>query len=83
MNLNFLRKSKEYQILSLLLYLKELKRAQENGVDVKGYFHWSLLDNFEWKQGYRQRFGLVYVDFKTGKRYKKDSFEFYKDIISK
>lgn len=66
----------------LLLYLSELKRAKEEGVDIKGYFHWSFLDNFEWMQGYRQRFGLVYVDYKTGKRYKKDSFDFYRTIIT-
>ena len=43
--------------------------------------HWSLLDNFEWAEGYKERFGLVYVDFATGQRMKKDSFEWYKTVI--
>jgi beta-glucosidase len=43
------------------------------GVDVRGYFHWSILDNFEWADGYKHRFGLVYVDYETGERIPKDS----------
>jgi beta-glucosidase len=62
-------------------YLKSLRRASLEGVPVKGYFHWSLLDNFEWAQGFSQRFGLIYVDYKTQKRILKDSAERYTQII--
>lgn len=64
-------------------YLKELKRASEDGVNIKGYFHWSLMDNFEWAEGYQKRFGLVYVDFETKKRILKDSAKWYKTVISR
>ena len=66
----------------LRLYLGSLKKAKNDGIDVKGYFYWSFLDNFEWMLGYTQRFGLVYVDYTTGKRTKKESFEFYKKYIA-
>jgi len=49
-------------------YLRELGRAIDDGADVRGYFHWSLMDNFEWKLGYAQRFGLVHVDYATQAR---------------
>lgn len=49
-------------------YLLALRRAIDSGVDVRGYFHWSLLDNFEWSEGYNERFGLIYLDYATGKR---------------
>ncbi|MCH2108034.1 MAG: GH1 family beta-glucosidase [Polyangiaceae bacterium] len=62
-------------------HLLELSRAQSAGVDIRGYFHWSLLDNFEWNHGYRERFGLVHVDFASGQRTPKDSFFEYKRII--
>lgn len=62
-------------------YLLALRRAVADGVDVRGYFHWSLLDNFEWAEGYHQRFGLVHVDFATGQRTPKDSFEWYRGVI--
>lgn len=62
-------------------YLLELRRAKEDGVDVKGYFEWSLLDNFEWNCGYTERFGLVYVDYETQKRIIKDSGYWYRDVI--
>ena len=54
-------------------YLRQFERASMDGVDVRGYFHWSLMDNFEWAEGYKERFGLIHVDFKTGKRTMKDS----------
>lgn len=62
-------------------YLLELQKAIDSGVDVKGYFHWSLLDNFEWSEGYSQRIGLVYVDYETQKRTLKDSAYWYKKVI--
>ena len=62
-------------------YLSELARAVDHGVDVRGYFHWSLMDNFEWADGYRQRFGLVHVDYRTQKRTLKDSAQWYASVI--
>ncbi len=62
-------------------YLIELKKAYEEGIDIKGYFLWSLLDNFEWEKGYSQRFGMVYVDYETQKRIIKDSGFWYKSVI--
>lgn len=62
-------------------YLLALGRAAGSGVDLRGYFHWSLLDNFEWQNGYTERFGLVYVDYTTLKRTPKDSFAWYRGVI--
>ena len=62
-------------------YLREFKRAAEDGVDAIGYFAWSLMDNFEWAFGYFDRFGLVYVDYKTQERIVKDSFYWYKEVM--
>lgn len=62
-------------------YLRELRSAIADGVDVRGYFHWSILDNFEWAYGYRERFGLVYVDFCTQERIIKDSGRWYAGVI--
>lgn len=63
-------------------YLRELRRACAEGMDVRGYFLWSILDNFEWAVGYSQRFGIVYVDYPTGKRIVKDSARWYKEVIA-
>ncbi|MBN1259684.1 MAG: beta-glucosidase [Anaerolineae bacterium] len=63
-------------------YLQQLQRASEDGVDVRGYFHWSLMDNFEWAHGYRERLGLIYVDFETQARVLKDSAYWYRDVIA-
>jgi beta-glucosidase len=63
-------------------YLLELKRACTDGIDVRGYFLWSLVDNFEWSAGYRERFGIVYVDYPTKKRIVKDSASWYKKVIA-
>jgi beta-glucosidase len=62
-------------------HLRALKAAMDAGVDVRGYFHWSLLDNFEWAAGYSQRFGLVHVDFATQRRTPKDSFRWFSELI--
>ena len=63
-------------------YLTQLHRAIGAGVPVKGYFCWSLLDNYEWADGYQKRFGITYVDFKTQKRTPKLSAHFYKGVIA-
>lgn len=62
-------------------YLTQLQRAVSEGVPVRGYFLWSLLDNYEWADGYEKRFGIVYVDFATEKRTPKLSAAFYKQVI--
>ena len=62
-------------------HLMALNRAIADGVDVRGYFHWSILDNFEWNQGYRERFGLIHVDFETLERSPKDSYRWYAQLI--
>lgn len=63
-------------------HLQELRSALDDGLDVRGYFVWSLLDNFEWAAGYQERFGLVHVDFETRKRTPKSSFEWYRTLIA-
>ena len=62
-------------------YFAELKRAKADGVDIRGYFVWTLIDNFEWSSGYSRRFGLVYVNHDTGERTKKQSFYDYQALI--
>ena len=62
-------------------YLRELHRAIQDGVPVKGYFVWSLLDNYEWADGYTRRFGIVHVDFETQKRTPKLSSHYYSEVI--
>jgi beta-glucosidase len=57
-------------------------RAVDAGVPVKGYFVWTLMDNFEWAWGYWKRFGLVYVDYPTLERVPKESFYWYRDFIA-
>jgi beta-glucosidase len=63
-------------------HVRALREAMTAGVDVRGYFVWSLLDNFEWAQGYRQRFGIVHVDFATQRRTPKASFGWYRNLIA-
>lgn len=62
-------------------YLQQVLKAQKEGVPVKGYFVWSFMDNFEWAEGFRPRFGLVHVDFKTQKRTIKDSGLWFKNFL--
>lgn len=61
-------------------YLGQLKKACDDA-DIRGYFHWSLMDNFEWSKGYSERFGMIYVDYRTQERILKDSAYWYKNII--
>jgi len=70
------------RIAYLDAHVRALRKAMDAGVDVRGYFIWSLLDNFEWAEGYRPRFGLVHVDYKTQKRTPKDSFHWYRRLIA-
>jgi beta-glucosidase len=62
-------------------YLISLSHAIADGVDIRGYFHWSLLDNFEWAEGYKERFGLIHVDFATLQRTPKRSAYWYRRVI--
>ena len=63
-------------------YLRELQKACEGGADVRGYFHWCWTDNCEWASGYKERFGLVYVDYPSQKRILKDSARWYAEVIA-
>ncbi|SFP88153.1 beta-glucosidase [Amycolatopsis arida] len=65
----------------LAAHLTALRAAMDAGVDVRGYFVWSLLDNFEWSKGYAPRFGLVHVDYATLRRTPKDSYFWYRDLV--
>jgi len=65
----------------LRAYTAAMFEAIDAGADIRGYFVWSLLDNFEWSSGYNQRFGLVYVDYPTLRRIPKASFRWYADLI--
>ena len=71
----------ERRIRYLRNHLAQLHRAMDEGVPVKGYFHWSLMDNFEWSHGYAPRFGLVYVDYRTLERTIKDSGRWFAKVI--
>ena len=62
-------------------YLLELKRAANDQIPIAGYFMWSFIDNFEWTEGYNERFGIVYVDYTTQNRVRKDSSYFYQETI--
>ena len=71
------------RVMFLRNYLTQLQRVVGEGAPVRGYFLWSLLDNYEWADGYAKRFGIVYVDFKTQKRTPKLSAQFYKATIAR
>ncbi|MEI9942448.1 MAG: family 1 glycosylhydrolase [Pseudomonadota bacterium] len=64
-------------------HLTEVARAIADGVDVRGYLHWSLLDNFEWAEGYAPRFGLYAVDYATQTRTLRPSGEMYAQIVKR
>jgi beta-glucosidase len=70
------------RIAYLDAHLAAVAQAVAEGVDVRGYFTWSLIDNFEWAEGYTKRFGLVHVDYATQRRTPKDSFGWYRDRIA-
>ncbi|GAW50227.1 MULTISPECIES: GH1 family beta-glucosidase [unclassified Nocardioides] len=63
-------------------HLRAIATAVQRGVDVRGYYTWSLMDNFEWAEGFTQRFGLVHVDYETLERTPKRSFQWYADLIA-
>ena len=65
----------------LTRYLAALRRAGDHGAQIAGYFQWSILDNFEWAEGYKDRFGLIHVDYETQRRTLKDSAHFYAEVI--
>ena len=65
----------------LRAYIGAMNAAARSGVDIRGYFVWSLLDNFEWESGYSNRFGLTYVDYPSLRRIPKSSFRWYADLI--
>lgn len=69
------------RVMYLRNYLIHLHRAVTENIPVRGYFLWSLMDNFEWADGYGLRFGLYYVDYQTQKRYPKLSAHFYRNVI--
>ena len=71
------------RIAYLDAHLRAVAQAAAEGVPVRGYYTWSLLDNFEWAEGYTKRFGLVHVDYDTQQRTPKDSFAWYRDLISR
>jgi beta-glucosidase len=64
-------------------HLASLATLRQQGVDIRGYFAWSLLDNYEWSEGYAKRFGIVHVDYETQKRTPKDSAHWYADLIKR
>jgi beta-glucosidase len=66
----------------LTRYLCQLRKASSEGVDVRGYFQWSIMDNFEWAEGYALRFGLIYLDYPSLERIPKDSYHWYKQVIA-
>ncbi len=63
-------------------YLAFMHKAIDDGIDIRGYFHWSLIDNFEWARGYTERFGLIYNDYSTGKRTPKDSYDYFREVVT-
>jgi beta-glucosidase len=63
-------------------HIAAVRAAADEGVPVRGYFAWSLLDNFEWAEGFTKRFGLVHVDFDTQARTPKASFAWYRNLIA-
>jgi beta-glucosidase len=71
-----------HRVAYLREHIAAVQRAKAEGVDIRGYYVWSLLDNFEWEYGYEKRFGIVFVDFPTQRRIPKRSALWYRDLIS-
>ena len=69
------------RVMYLRSYLRNAHRAVSEGYPLKGYFHWSLMDNFEWSWGYTRRFGITHVDYATQRRTPKQSFRWYQQVI--
>ena len=80
MVLNVFAKHDAERIDFLHRYLLALGQAVDAGVDLRGYFHWSLTDNYEWDQGYNERFGLIFVDYLTQQRIVKDSGHWFAEV---
>ncbi len=70
------------RISFLKAHFKMCKKLIADGIKLKGYFHWSITDNFEWAYGFSKRFGLIYCDYKSLKRIPKDSYYFYREVIA-
>src|SRR5262249_32890406 len=70
------------RVAYLRTHLTAAHEALRDGVDLRGYFAWSLLDNFEWAYGYAKRFGIVHVDYATQRRTLKDSAHWYREVIA-
>jgi beta-glucosidase len=71
----------ERRVAYLQAHFAQAERAVASGAPLRGYFVWSLMDNFEWAEGYGKRFGIVYVDFDTQERILKDSGRWYADLM--
>jgi beta-glucosidase len=71
----------EKRIDYLKRHLMEVAKLNQKRMDVRGYFVWSLIDNFEWTYGYSKRFGIIYIDYKTQERILKNSAFWYRDLI--
>lgn len=71
----------QVRIEFMISHLLQLRRALADGIDVRGYFNWPLMDDFEWQEGYKHRFGLIHVDYATQKRTLKDSAHWYREVI--
>jgi beta-glucosidase len=65
----------------LQTHIEQVLRAKNEGIDVRGYFVWTLMDNFEWAEGFKQRFGLIHIDYETLKRTVKNSGWWYKEFL--
>jgi beta-glucosidase len=72
----------QHRVRYYALHCEQMAQLCAEGVPLKGYFAWSIMDNFEWAHGYEKRFGLVYVDYKTQRRYPKDSYRWFQKVIA-